>query len=86
MNAVVRARVDEAVKEEATAVLAGMGLTVSDAMRLMLVRIARDKAFPFDLNTPNAETRAAMQEARDMAQARFASADALMADLDAAQG
>jgi len=63
-NAVVRARVDEHIKEEATVVLAAMGLTVSDAFRLMLTRVAREKSLPFDLLVPNAETIAAMKEAR----------------------
>jgi DNA-damage-inducible protein J len=63
-NAVVRARIDEHIKEEATVVLAAMGLTVSDAFRLMLTRIARDKSLPFDPLVPNAETIAAMKEAR----------------------
>ena len=45
-NAVVRARIDERVKEEAAAVLAAMGLTVSDAFRMMMIRIAREKALP----------------------------------------
>ena len=63
-NAVVRARIDEEIKEEATVVLAAMGLTVSDAFRLMLTRIARDKALPFDPLIPNATTIAAMREAR----------------------
>ena len=47
-NTVVRARIDEQTKEEAAIVLAAMGLTVSDAFRLLMVRIARDKAMPFD--------------------------------------
>ncbi len=63
-NTVVRARIDEEIKEEATVVLAAMGLTVSDAFRLMLTRIARDKALPFDPLIPNATTIAAMREAR----------------------
>ncbi|WP_116652677.1 type II toxin-antitoxin system RelB/DinJ family antitoxin [Pelagibacterium sediminicola] len=62
-NAVVRARIDEDVKDEATAVLAEMGLTVSDILRMTLIRVARDKAVPFELKVPNAETRAAMEEA-----------------------
>ena len=53
-NAVVRARIDEHLKEEAATVLAAMGLTVSDAFRLMMVRIAADKALPFEPLTPNA--------------------------------
>jgi DNA-damage-inducible protein J len=63
-NAVVRARIDGHIKEEATIVLAAMGLTVSDAFRLMLTRVAREKSLPFDLVVPNAETIAAMKEAR----------------------
>ena len=43
-NQLVQARIDGAVKEEATAVLAAMGLTVSDAVRLLLTRVAREKA------------------------------------------
>lgn len=63
-NAVVRARIDEHIKEEATVVLAAMGLTVSDAFRLMLTRVAREKSLPFDPLLPNAETIEAMKEAR----------------------
>ena len=69
-NAMVRARIDERLKDEATAVLAEMGLTVSDVVRMTLTRIARDKALPFELKVPNAETRAAMEEARAMMTAR----------------
>ncbi|WP_446027563.1 type II toxin-antitoxin system RelB/DinJ family antitoxin [Lelliottia amnigena] len=47
---VVRARIDGVIKEEATHVLAGMGLSVSDAIRILLTRIATDKALPFDVN------------------------------------
>jgi DNA-damage-inducible protein J len=63
-NTVVRARIDENVKEEAAAVLATIGLTVSDAFRLMMMRIARDKALPFEPLIPNAETVEAMLAAR----------------------
>jgi DNA-damage-inducible protein J len=63
-NTVVRARIDERIKEEATAVLAAIGLTVSDAFRLMMVRIAKDKALPFEPLVPNAETVEAMKAAR----------------------
>ena len=55
-NALVQTRVDGKVKEDAAAVLDGFGLTVSDAVRLLLTRVARDKALPFELLTPNAET------------------------------
>ncbi|MDR1241996.1 MAG: type II toxin-antitoxin system RelB/DinJ family antitoxin [Deltaproteobacteria bacterium] len=63
-NGIVQARIDNAVKEEAAAVLATIGLTVSDAVRLLLMRIAHDKAMPFNPLIPNAETIAAIEEAR----------------------
>jgi DNA-damage-inducible protein J len=63
-NAVVRARIDEQTKTEATAVLKAMGLTVSDAFRLMMVKIAKEKALPFEPLVPNAETIEAMRAAR----------------------
>jgi len=81
-NAVVRARIDEHIKEEATAVLASMGLTVSDAFRMMLTRVAREKALPFEPLVPNAETIEAMKEARSGKLASFDNLDALRADLN----
>jgi DNA-damage-inducible protein J len=63
-NAVVRARIDEHIKAEATVVLAAMGLTVSDAFRLLLTRIAREKALPFEPLAPNTDTLEAMKAAR----------------------
>ena len=63
-NAVVRARIDEATKTEAAAVLASMGLSLSDAFRMLLKRVAAEKALPFVPLTPNAETIAAMKAAR----------------------
>jgi DNA-damage-inducible protein J len=82
-NAVVRARIDEHIKEEATAVLAAMGLTVSDALRLMLTRVAREKALPFEPLIPNDETIAAIKEARRGGLSTFKDVDALVADLNA---
>ena len=82
-NAVVRARIDERIKAEAALVLGAMGLTVSDAFRMMMTRIAVEKALPFDPLVPNADTIAAMQEARSGGLPRFHSVDALMADLNA---
>ena len=82
-NAVVRARIDEHTKEEASAVLAAMGLTVSDAFRIMLTRIAREKALPFEPLVPNATTIAAMKEARQGGLKSFATVQDLMADLNA---
>jgi len=82
-NAVVRARIDEHLKEEAAAVLAAMGLTVSDAFRLMMVRIAAEKALPFEPLTPNAETIAAMKAARRGQLVTVDHADSLIASLNA---
>ena len=82
-NAVVRARIDEHIKEEASAVLASMGLTVSDAFRLMLTRVAVEKALPFEPLIPNAETIEAMKEARGGNLESFDSVDSLMANLNA---
>jgi DNA-damage-inducible protein J len=64
-TAFVRARIDETVRDEAAAVLADMGLTVSDLVRITLTRVAREGAVPFELKVPNAETRAAMLDARE---------------------
>ena len=82
-NSIVRARVDEAIKEEASVVLAAMGLTVSDAFRMMLIRIAREKALPFEPLVPNAQTIAAMKEARKGGLKSFDNVDAMLAELDA---
>lgn len=82
-NAVVRARIDEHTKEEAAAVLAAMGLTVSDAFRMMMTRIAREKALPFEPLVPNAETIEAMREARRGGLPSVNSIEALKTALDA---
>ena len=63
-NAVVRARIDERTKAEAAAVLKTIGLSLSDAFRLLLVRVAAEKALPFDPLVPNAETVEATKAAR----------------------
>jgi DNA-damage-inducible protein J len=63
-NTVVRARINERIKEEASAVLEAMGLTVSDAFRMLMVRVARDKALPFEPLVPNEKTIAAIKAAR----------------------
>ena len=83
MSTVVRARINEKVKDEATAVLAAIGLTVSDAFRLMMVRIATEKRLPFELLVPNAETIEAMKAARRGEVTAVGSVEGLMADLHA---
>ena len=82
-NQLVQARIDGAIKEEAATVLAAMGLTVSDAVRLLLTKVAHDKALPFEPLIPNATTIAAMQEARRGGLPRFTSVKALIDDLNA---
>jgi DNA-damage-inducible protein J len=63
-NQIVQARVDGGIKAEAAVVLATIGLTVSDAVRLMLTRVAHEKALPFEPLIPNETTIKAMKEAR----------------------
>ncbi len=82
-NAVVRARIDERIKAEAAIVLGAMGLTVSDAFRMMMTRIAAEKALPFSPLIPNAATIAAMEEHLHGPLPRFDSIEELMADLHA---
>jgi DNA-damage-inducible protein J len=66
-SAFVRARIDQHLKDEAAAVLAEFGLTVSDAVRMTLTRVAKDKALPFEIKIPNPETKAAIDESRALA-------------------
>ena len=82
-TAFVRARIDEQIRDEAADVLAELGLTVSDVLRMTLTRVARDKALPLELKVPNAETRAAMDEARAAMKARVARFSAPEALFDA---
>ena len=83
MSTVVRARIDERIKKEATTVLASIGLTVSDAFRLMMMRIAADKRLPFEPLVPNVETIDAMKAARRGDLVTVGGADKLIADLNA---
>lgn len=57
----IHVRVDEGVKIRASEALTKMGLSVSEAVRVLLVRVANDQAFPFPIKVPNAQTRAAME-------------------------
>ncbi len=82
-NAIVRARIDGRIKEEAAAVLGAMGLTVSDAFRLMMTRIAAEKALPFEPLVPNAETIEAMKAARRGELVSVGSLENLLASLNA---
>ena len=78
----VHVRVDEEIKAQATETLAAMGLTVSDAVRVFLTRVVAEQQLPFALKAPNADTRAAMKEARAIGKARFATARGLIHDLE----
>lgn len=81
-NAVVRARIDEHVKEEAAAVLAAIGLTVSDAFRMLLIRVAKERTLPFEPLIPNKETIEAMKAARRGDLIKVGNLDNLMASLN----
>ena len=83
----VHVRVDEKIKAQAAETLSAMGLTVSDAVRVFLTRIVADKELPFALKAPNEASRAAIAEGDQIVQsrrARFATADALLNDLEEA--
>lgn len=80
-NQLVQARVNAAVKEETSVVLAAMGLTVSDAVRLLLTKVAVEKTLPFAPLVPNEVTIEAMREARRGDLPRFGSVQALLDNL-----
>ena len=80
-NSVVRARVDEETNAQARAVLAAMGLTVSDALRMLLIRIANERTLPFEPFVPNATTVKAMRDARRGKTVKHPTIADLMADL-----
>ncbi|NOU11384.1 MAG: type II toxin-antitoxin system RelB/DinJ family antitoxin [Nitrospira sp.] len=79
----VRARIDRRTKKRAASALAAMGLSTSDAIRLLMLRIADERRLPFDVKAPNATTRKALIELDAGEGKRFNSVDALMADLNA---
>jgi DNA-damage-inducible protein J len=79
----VRARIDTATKERAEHALNAMGLSISDAIRLLMLRVANEKRLPFEVKVPNAATRDAIAELETGKGVKFNSVDALMADLRA---
>ena len=83
MKEVIRARIDGKIKEEAAAVLAEIGLTVPDAFRLMMMRIAAEKRLPFEPLIPNEETVEAMEVARRGDLVTVGGLSNLVADLNA---
>ena len=83
-NDIVRARINSDIKAEANAVLHSIGLDASTAFRMMMIRIAKEKALPFNPLVPNAKTVEAMREARSGKLKQFDDVDSLMQDLRAA--
>ena len=79
----VRARIDTNTKERAADALGAMGLSISDAIRLLMLRVADERRLPFEVKAPNATTRQAIAELEEGRGKRFASVDDLMADLHA---
>lgn len=79
----VRARIDSATKQRASEALDAMGLSISDAIRLMLLRVADERCMPFDIKAPNATTHKAIAQLESKKGKRFANVDDLMADLNA---
>lgn len=80
-DSVVRARIDSETKARAAEALAVMGLTVSDAIRLLLLRVAHERRLPFDVQVPNPTTVQAMKELTEGRGKRFGSVEALSRDL-----
>jgi len=79
----VHVRIDKRIKTKAAKTLASMGLSVSDAVRVLLTRVAAEKALPFDVKVPNATTVAAIREARPSKLPSFRNVSDLMSDLNA---
>jgi DNA-damage-inducible protein J len=79
----VRARIDSATKDRAAVTLAAMGISISDAIRMMLMRVVEERRLPFEVKAPNAVTRRAIAELEAGKGKKFASLEALMADLNA---
>jgi len=79
----VRARIDTATKERASEALESMGLSISDAIRLLMLRIADEHRLPFEVKVPNTKTRKAIQELEKGKGKRAKSVKVLMAELNA---
>ncbi len=77
----VHVRIDEKLKQRAGKALAAMGMSVSDAVRLLLVRVAAEQALPFEIRVPNPTTVKALQAAERRKGKKLTSADALFKDL-----
>lgn len=79
----VRARIDSATKERAADALEAMGLSISDAIRLLMLRVAEERRLPFEVKVPAPATRKAMAELQSGKAKRFRNVKELMADLHA---
>jgi len=79
----VRARIDSVTKERAADALEAMGLSISDAIRLLMLRVVAERRLPFEVKAPNAKTRKAIAQLEAGKGKRFTSTRALMADLNA---
>ena len=79
----VRARIDADTKDRATEALQAMGLSISDAIRLLMLRVADERRLPFEIKAPNATTRKAIKELEAGKGKKFSSVEALMTDLNA---
>lgn len=82
-NTYVRARIDTTTKERAASALQEMGLSISDAIRLLMLRVAEERRLPFEVRVPNATTRIAITELEAGKSKKNTSVDALMNDLHA---
>jgi DNA-damage-inducible protein J len=85
VTTMVHVRMDEKIKLQATETLSEMGLSISDAVRVFLTRVALEKQLPFTLKVPNAETRTAMEEADEIIRSghsRFNNANDMFDELE----
>jgi DNA-damage-inducible protein J len=79
----VHVRIDKRIKTQAAKTLKSMGLSVSDAVRVLLTRVAAENALPFEVKVPNVKTAAAIQAARKGGLPSFQNVSDLIADLNA---
>lgn len=80
-DTVVRARIDSRTKEEAAAALEAMGLSVSDAIRLLMMRVAEEQRLPFDIKVAKPATAKAIEELEQGKGERFDDPELLFKDL-----
>lgn len=81
-NTYVRARIDSATKERAADALEAMGLSISDAIRLLMLRVADERRLPFEIKVPNSHTQKAIMELESGKGKRYRNIRALMEDLN----